>query len=577
MGGEISPGKKTPTAEEIWKKYESGLDFNRKINLDKTVEDNENFFIGKQWEGVKSNGLPTPVFNFLKRDVLFCVASNTSDNIKLSASMLPAAQGRAEKEFLVDVVNAQFDALFEQNKIPVRIREFMRNAAVDGDGAMYVYWDADVETGQDSKGAIRTEIIENTRVVFGNPNERRVQNQPWIILVRRLRVYDIKERARENGGETDGIAPDSDDTNSLFDSYTDDKATMLLFLRRDKETKNIFATEATRHAIVRKEWDLGITHYPLIWMNWDYVQDSYHGQAMITGLLNNQQFVNKMFAMVMVSQMHTAFPRTVYDKSRIRKWTNQIGAAIGIEGGDTKSVATILEPAQISPQVSQVISSVVDYTQSCLGATSAALGDTRPDNTSAIIALQRASSVPMELTKQNMYDAIEDLGLIFLDFMGAYYGQRYIDMTVDSVPPNMLPEEVRNFAQAGLAPDMTIPVPFDFAQLKNVPMQLKLDVGASSYWSEIASLQTLDNLLMQNKIDVVQYLERVPDGFIPKRQELIAELKSAQMAAQNPTPEQALQQPNKDGVTPAPLEDIDVVGGRGFGKLQRAINETGTT
>jgi hypothetical protein len=184
----------------------------------------------------------------------------------------------------------------------------------------------------------------------------------------------------------------------------------------------------------------------------------------------------------------------------------------------------------------------------------------------------------MELTKQNMYDAIEDLGLIFLDFMGAYYGQRYIDMTVDSVPPNMLPEEVRNFAQAGLAPDMTIPVPFDFAQLKNVPMQLKLDVGASSYWSEIASLQTLDNLLMQNKIDVVQYLERVPDGFIPKRQELIAELKSAQMAAQNPSPEQAPKQPpSEDGITPAPLEAIDVVGGRGFGKLQRAINETGTT
>ena len=37
------------------------------IDLYENVQTNENFFIGKQWEGVRSNGLPTPVFNFLKR------------------------------------------------------------------------------------------------------------------------------------------------------------------------------------------------------------------------------------------------------------------------------------------------------------------------------------------------------------------------------------------------------------------------------------------------------------------------------------------------------------------------------
>ena len=65
---------------------------------------------------------------------------------------------------------------------------------------------------------------------------------------------------------------------------------------------------------------------------------------------------------------------------------------------------------------------------------------------------------------------------------------------------------------------------FDFSSLAGMPMALRLDVGASSYWSEIASMQTLDNLLRQGKIDLVDYLERVPDGYIARKQELIDKL-----------------------------------------------------
>ena len=50
------------TAESVWKEYEKGLAFKAQIGLFETVRVNENFFIGKQWEGVASNGLPTPVF-----------------------------------------------------------------------------------------------------------------------------------------------------------------------------------------------------------------------------------------------------------------------------------------------------------------------------------------------------------------------------------------------------------------------------------------------------------------------------------------------------------------------------------
>ena len=79
------------TPERICREYEAGLKFNQGIDLYDCVQTNENFFIGKQWEGVQANGLPTPVFNFLKRVVLFSVANVSTDNLKLHAKPLPSA------------------------------------------------------------------------------------------------------------------------------------------------------------------------------------------------------------------------------------------------------------------------------------------------------------------------------------------------------------------------------------------------------------------------------------------------------------------------------------------------------
>ena len=66
---------------------------------------------------------------------------------------------------------------------------------------------------------------------------------------------------------------------------------------------------------------------------------------------------------------------------------------------------------------------------------------------------------------------------------------------------------------------------FDFTQFKRLWLNLRVDVGATTYFSEIAMTQTLDNLRRDGTLDVIQYLERIPDKLIPKKQELIDELK----------------------------------------------------
>ena len=327
-------------------------------------------------------------------------------------------------------------------------------------------------------------------------------------------------RAKENGCEDwEQIQPDEND--SLAEDAvkrTGDKVTVLLTLWKDEETGEVWGYESTRGCEVRRPWNLSIRRYPITWLSWDYVQDSYHGQAMITGLIPNQIFVNKAWAMSMLSMMRAAWPKFVYDKTRVTKWDNRVGAAIGVSGGDPSTVARVIDPASISPQISQFIQMAVEQSEECLGATKVALGEARPDNTSAILALQRAAATPSEMTKQNLYRAVEDLFRIYLEFMAHYYGKR----TVDTAPT---PALAQSFRAAGQEPPASVPMVFDFSRLQKLPMALKLDVGASSYFSEIAAMQTLDNLLMNGQIDAVQYLERIPDGNVPRRQALIDELK----------------------------------------------------
>jgi hypothetical protein len=73
---------------------------------------------------------------------------------------------------------------------------------------------------------------------------------------------------------------------------------------------------------------------------------------------------------------------------------------------------------------------------------------------------------------------------------------------------------------------------FDFSKLKNLWFNVRCDVGATTYFSEIAMVQTLDNLRRDGTLDIIDYLERIPDKLVPKKAELIATLKERVLAAQ---------------------------------------------
>lgn len=416
------------------------------------------------------------------------------------------------------------------------------------------------------------EIAENTRVGFGNPNCRDVQKQPWITICRREMVEDVRYKAEQNKKDdrTDiedpkSIKADTEKFQNRYDSYTDDKVTVVMYFYRNRETGTIWYAEVTEAGFLTLPQDTECKLYPLVWLNWDYIQDCYHGQAMLTGLIPNQKFINKMFALVGISLTTQSFPKTVYDRTKIKAWDGNVGTAVGVNG-NVDGVAKTIEGAAVNPQIAQFMELCIDKTRSFLGASDVAMGDSRPDNTSAIIALQRAANTPMEMTKQNMYQCIEEMGRIWMDIMAARYGKRIVEvkMEVDKNKPAPLGIQI---------PEEPFTVTFDFATLSKVSVAIRQDAGASSYWSEIACMQTLDNLLMNKQITLLQYLERLPNGYITEKQKLIDEIKAAAGLTPSPTPPTN----NGTGIAKANMDisSLPIPTGQGNSELQRALNREG--
>lgn len=302
-----------------------------------------------------------------------------------------------------------------------------------------------------------------------------------------------------------------------------------------KETvTTVRVTKATRSTIIYEDVDTGLSLYPIAWGNWERQKNQYHGRALVTGLLPNQISINKLFASAIRHVDLMAFPKTVYNADLISSWNNEIGQAIGVHGiqpgQSIQQVAYNLQPSDMSNQVFALIDKAMAYTKECLGTTDAQMGNVKPENTSALMVLNTNAEVPLENIRAGEYEWLEDCCKVILDMQGTLYGKRPVIMSkvfkdlvigedgvpvIDPMTGRMKTQEVT----------YKVVEEFDFSQLKNVALSMKIDAGATTYFSEIAMTQTLDNLRRDGTLDVIQYLERLPDKLIPQKKELIDELR----------------------------------------------------
>ena len=613
-------------ATQAWLYYERGRAYNNSLvpNQYSLVNTNIEFFAGNQWFNLPDtpamSRLPKPVFNIIKRVASLFVASLTSSAATISFDDLSYKDGANIADGssnAAEIATAEARNLFEKFKMDHRIRDALFDGAQTGDYCAHFWWDPNAlpygGAFGSQRGEIQMELVDGINVMFGNPNDCNVERQPYILIVGRDTLENLRAEAAEyrkdrSGVEDSEIMPDSDTygqagqggQRELEADNEDGKALYVyLYTKRcheetvldpqtgepkmepatDKDGNPVYelddsrkpilgvdgqpvpkmqqakrmvtsvhVTKATRSCVIYENIDTGLSRYPIAWGNWERQKNQYHGRALVTGIIPNQIFINSMFAMVMRHMQLVGFPKTVYNAEMIPQWSNELGKAIAVRnaaGVDMRAVATNLTSADVSGQIFNVIDRVVAQTKDCLGATDAQMGNVKPDNTSALMVLQSSAEVPLENTRAGLYEWLEDIGAILLDMMGTYYGQRPLVRDRTFTEPVTGPDgEPMLDPTTGMM--MTNNVSkrvledFDFRQLKNLWLNIRADVGATTYYSELAMVQTLANLRRDGVLALIADLERIPDKLIPRKSELIASIKKRMTDQQAQQPVQAM-------------------------------------
>lgn len=515
---------------EAWKKYEAGVRYNSTFKPNKdyyqAIKVWNHFYDGDQWIGLEENNLPQMVFNIIKRIINFQIASVTSSDIAVNVEPLeytPHTQEDINELFDSDFINAEIKNIFEKWKFRVVKKDALRKAAIAGDMCAHIIFNPTKKPyrgfAPEVLGEIEIELIDATNVLFGNANIRDVEKQPYIVLVGRDTVKNLKKEAKQySRNKSDEIKYDNDTSYQLTDFADteveiegDDEGKAKFIYIYEKKEDRVYVTKCTQDTIIYKDIDTGYTNYPVAFDNWDKQENTFHGRGAVEGLCPNQIAINKMFSMVVYHQMMTAFPTAVYDADVIEDWTNEIGTAFALknmQGRRIEDVAGYLKPANMSDYIIKVIDLAIQYTKECRGVSDASLGNIDPKNTSAIIAVQKSTAVPLENVKDNLYNFVEQIVKIMIDVIASKYGERPVVIVNEDGGRQL--------------------IKYNFSKLKDMDLHLSIDVGESSYYSQIAMIQTLDNLLQNGFIEFIDYLERIPNELFPKKGEFIAKLKEKQ-------------------------------------------------
>ena len=564
--------------EQIFEEYETGRTFKSGLGRKGLYEQgkiNERFYIGDQWHGARcGNDRPLVRHNVIKRigDYKMAVVASNPVTVNYSVEGVPNtvgisdrarderdafAQGQIspqdsmglppEEELAVTMtaLSDYFKTTAERVKFDDLEEQALRNAYVSGTGVLYTYWDDKIRTGLYAdesgttpiQGDIACEALDIENVYFGDPNLYDVQAQPYIIIAQRKSVADLQREARRNGRsetEIDAIKPDRDTGYMAGDRAEDEpedsrKATVLTKFWKEwakDGTCKIMASVAVRGATIRYRWDTKLRLYPLAAFRWERRRNCAYGESEITYLIPNQIAINQMLTASVWAVMMLGMPLTLVNGDVVNQpITNDPGQIIKINGTseDMLNAVRYVNPPNFAPAFDNNIASLISNTLTQSGANDAALGDVRPDNTSAIVAVREAATMPMQTVQNRFYSFVEDVARVWAEMWVTMYGRRSLKIEDENGVWYM---------------------PFDGEKYRDLLISVKVDVGASTLWSEIQSVNTLDNLLASQIITPKQYLERLPKGSVPNLSGLIREMQEAQRAQE----EAAMQAPEQQGI-----------------------------
>lgn len=485
---------------KTWLQYEAGKNYKRRIALYRAVRENERFYRGDQWYMTESGNLPKPVFNVVKRVVDYLVCSVVPERVDISYSdeNIPYLRDATNSQRMCRILTQNARYRWERAKMDSKLYQLASDAAINGDGVLYCYWKNDAAGDGNYVGDIQTDIIDNVNVFVSDVNKNDIQSQEYIILAGRSSVTSLRREARSNGvserdilkiaaDESDGYEGSGDYTLTELEGSDEEKATYLIKFWR--EDGRVCFEKSTKNCVINRV-KTPCTLYPIAYFNWQQTKNSFHGTSAVSGMISNQKYINRAYAMVMKHMSDTAFSKVIYDKSKIPEWSNEVGEAIAAVGtANVSDAVSVLGVGKLQEEYLDFLQSVVSSTKEMNGATETALGNVNPQNTSAILAIQAASQIPLRLTRAALYRCIEDLANIWADMVLSYFSEDRLVPLIDD------DGELRSEALL-------------FNELENARVYASVNVVDGSTYNYALTVSVLDKLLESGHITAEQYLER---------------------------------------------------------------------
>lgn len=551
--------------KEIADEYIQGTEYKNGIGKRGIAEQskvNERFFVGDQWHGANvGNDKPLVRRNVIKRIGEYKMASISAApvSINYTADGIPNTYMSEQTEMIkqglmegsmptgevtppeVSVITAALSdyqrVTAERVKFSAKMEQLLRNAYISGTGIGYTYWDSLIDTGLYAdtakqvpiKGDIAFEILDVENVVFGDPNCDDVQAQPYITIAVRREIGEVIREAKRNRISAEEIAQIKPDEPYAYNTAGDrgeeepkDSRRVTVYTKIYKEwdekatSYKVMAVKATSGAYIRKPFDMKLKLYPIAKMSWERRRSSIYGDSEITNMIPNQIAINRALTAAVWSAMLTGMPITVVNGDVITgNVSNNPGQVIKVYGSDaeTQSAIRYVNPPNYAISLNKAVEDLASFTLSDSGANDAALGNLRPDNAAAIIQMREAAMAPLQIYMNRYYDVCEDIARIWADFWLNLYGERSLKIEDGS--------GIHYIA-------------FNGERYRNLCINARVDVGASTLWSESVVISTLDNLLDRQLITFEQYLERLPGGLIPNVTGLKQDLQR-QSEAMSPT------------------------------------------
>ena len=473
----------------IWSLYEKGRNYHRMTGIYVDTDRNYRMYNGNQWEGAKLGDVEPVQKNIIKPIVKYKVAV-VHDNlyaINYSSQNYENKAFRQQAEKYCDMLNRYASNIWERDKMDFKGRRITKDAAINDEGILYVWFDQE-------KMVPVNEIVKKNDIYYGNENDDDIQNQPYILIRKRLPVVNAIELALAEGmseDKIDFIIGDNDNFEESGEAAKDEVDNMVTIVyKMYKKDGTVHFSVATRWVEIAEDQDTGLTLYPIAHFNWEENEGSARGEGEVRFLIPNQIEINRTEVRRVLTVKYQAYPQKVVDVSKISnpQALNTVGGTIRTNGqpvDDVHKIVGTIPPAQMSPDVVKLQEDMINMTRDLAGAGDTATGQVNPESASgrAILAVQQASQQPMTEQKESYKNFIEDVARIWLEYI-----------IVQSVDGINMEEEVVD-PQTGEETVQIVNVPQ--SALEQLKATVRIDVTPKGVYDKFAQEQTIENLMIQ--------------------------------------------------------------------------------